>query len=236
MTEPVGQLVAARPSRARVFEKFGIDYCCGGKIPLPQACQENNIDLQRVVDALAQEATVPTPGQIDWTTRPLRELADHIEATHHAYLKNEFPRLEFLTTKVADRHGRHTPELIEVRDIMLAFKAELEAHMMKEEQILFPICRELESADAPTTFHCGSIQNPIAVMMREHDDAGSALARMRKLTNDYLPPEDACNTYRAMLAALEELEADMHQHVHKENNILFPRAVEAEARLIACKA
>ena len=174
------------------------------------------------------EATPQT--ERSWGDATLTELADHIEATHHAYLKEELPRLEFMVHKVTNRHGEHRPALVQMAQVFDAFKAELESHMMKEEQILFPLCRQLEHASGPQHFHCGSVQNPIRVMIQEHDDAGEALRRMRELTDDYSVPMDACGTYRALFDSLKQLEQDMHRHVHKENSILFPKAVEAEAK------
>lgn len=228
----VGQLVVEKPSRARVFEGLGIDYCCGGKKPLELACAEKGLSIDGVLEKL-RVAEEPAAAERDWSQATLSELADHIEATHHAYLRTELPRLDYLTQRVLNAHGSRHPELAALRDVFLAFQDELASHMMKEEHILFPLCRQLEAADGPTSFHCGSVANPIRVMVAEHDNAGAALARMRQLTGDYTAPEGACNTYRAMLASLEQLEADMHQHVHKENNILFPRAVEREAALRA---
>jgi regulator of cell morphogenesis and NO signaling len=236
----VGQLVTERPGRARVFEAFGIDYCCGGKKPLAQAIEEKGLEQQTVLRMLDvfddQQAAAGTGAgagvaERDWSKSSLATLADHIEQTHHAYLKNELPRLEYLVNKVANRHGSHTPSLIDLACVFAPFKLELESHMQKEEVILFPICRQLERATSPQQFHCGSVQNPIAVMIREHDDAGDALKRMRELTNDYTPPLDACNTYRALFDSLHELEQDMHRHVHKENSILFPKALELEQKL-----
>ena len=227
----VGQLVVERPSRARVFEKFGIDYCCGGKKPLDATCREKGIELVNVVYALGIADSEPAPSTQDWAGVAMTELADHIEQTHHAWLKTELPRLETLIEKVARVHGQKHPEMIEVHAIYGAFKAELEQHMQKEERILFPLIRQLEAAQALSDFHCGSVQNPITVMVHEHDNAGEALAKFRELTRGYEPPHGACNTYRAMLAGLAELEADMHQHVHKENNILFPRAIAREKEL-----
>jgi regulator of cell morphogenesis and NO signaling len=229
----VGQLVVERPARARVFERLGIDYCCGGTIPLAEACQKKGLPLDNVLRELDRAEAVVGPSTRAWGDATMTELADHIEATHHAYLKEELPRLEFFLNKMARRHGPTQPHIVELRDVFVAFKAELERHMAKEEQILFPLCRQLDAGD-PARFGCGgSVQGPISVMVREHDDAGHALERMRTLTNGYHAPEDACNTYRAVFYSLGELEADMHQHVHKENNILFPRAEEAEAMAFA---
>ena len=228
----VGQLVTERPARARIFESFGIDYCCGGKKSLAQAIRDNNLDAHtvlRILDAFDEHAGATT--ERDWSKSSLTALADHIELTHHAYLKSELPRLEYLVNKVANRHGSHAPHLIELARVFTAFKFELESHMKKEEMILFPICRRMDHATAPEQFHCGSVENPIAVMVREHEDAGDALKRMRELTNDYTPPLDACNTYRALFDSLRELELDMHRHVHKENSILFPKALDLEQKL-----
>ena len=234
LEQTVGELVVEKPSRARVFERYGIDYCCGGKKPLGQACLERNVDPKAVVESLLSADAQPAVVEKSWANASLAELADHIEATHHDYLKSELPRLEYLTRKVAAVHGPHRPELIEVHEVFCALKAEMESHMMKEEQILFPLCRQLDAAEAgevPPAFHCGSINNPIRVRVQEHEHAGDAVERIREWTDGYTPPADACNTYRAMLAILEDLERDMHQHVHKENNILFPKAAEAEARV-----
>ena len=229
LNRTVGELVVERPARACVFERFGIDYCCGGKKPLIDACIAKSVDPQHVMAGLYTiDADVDEEGT-DWSTAPLTSLADHIEATHHAYLKDELPRLDFLTEKVASRHGDHTPSLMKLRQIFVHFKAELESHMAKEEQVLFPIIRKLEQGQVG--FHCGSVQNPIRVMVMEHEHAGEAMEQFRELTNDYTPPPEACNTYRALFDSLHQLEQNMHQHVHKENNILFPRAVKLEAGL-----
>lgn len=227
----VGELVAERAGRSRIFEELGIDYCCGGRKPLEQACAELGLDLQQVLQQLEESDREPVPDERDWTQAKMTELADHIEQTHHVYLRNELPRLTELTGKVGRVHGENHPELVEVNSVFLGLRAELESHMQKEEQILFPIIRELESADAARGFHCGSVNNPIRVMEHEHDNAGRALSRLRELTGGYQVPGDACGTYRAMLDALEHLEKDLHLHIHKENNILFPRASRREAEL-----
>jgi regulator of cell morphogenesis and NO signaling len=228
----VGQLVVERPSRARLFEKLGIDYCCGGKKALRLAIDEQGLDADTVVAELEKEAAgAADQVERNWGTASITDLCDHIEATHHAYLKEELPRLAFLTEKIANRHGDGRPALRELHHVFAQFKAELESHMFKEERILFPLCRRLDTAEVLPASHCGSVNNPIEVMIREHEDAGTALARMRELTDGYSVPPDGCNTYRATFASLEQLERDMHQHVHKENNILFPKAVRAERLL-----
>jgi regulator of cell morphogenesis and NO signaling len=227
----IAELVVERPSRARIFERFGLDYCCGGKLPLDVACQKKNVDLAQITAALERESMAFVVEDHDWSAASIHELTAHIETTHHAFLKRELPRLEFLTHRVAARHGDHRPELNELHQFFLRFKADFESHMAKEEQVLFPMCRQLELAEATPASHCGSVRNPVAVMIREHDAAGEDLSHMRKLTNNYIPPADACNTYRAMLAGLADLERDTHTHVHTENNILFPKAIAIEAAL-----
>lgn len=230
----VGQIVAERPSRARAFERLGIDYCCGGKVPLEQACREKGLDLALVLQTLRdQDQKAAESDSEDWTKTTLAALADHIEATHHAYLRRELPRLEWLVNRVATVHGPNHPELLDVKTAFYYLKAELEEHMHKEEQAVFPMIRGLEDGSNPSPGYPASVRYPVAAMMHEHDSTGAALTRLRSLTSGYVPPSDACNTYRAMLDGLAELESDLHLHVHKENNILFPRAIQVEAAAMA---
>ena len=167
---------------------------------------------------------------IDATAISLGELTDHIEQTHHVYLRSELSRLDEITEKVASIHGEKDPRLHQVRDTFLALAAEISSHMMKEELILFPMVRQLEASDEAPMFHCGTLANPIRQMEVEHDQVGSALERLRELTDGFTAPEWASNTYRALLDALANLERDLHQHIHKENDVLFPRALEMEQR------
>lgn len=230
---PVGQVVAERASRSRVFERLGIDYCCGGRQPLGDACAGRGLDsatvlmeLQDSDDALANVETV------DWTSASLGELVDHVVTVHHAYLRREMPRLSQLIGRVLNAHGANHPELREISEVFTAMGAELESHMMKEEHILFPTCKALDSAHDTTDLPLGgTVNNPIRVMMSEHQDTGDDLARLRALTNNYTLPPDGCNTYRAILDGLAELEADTHRHIHEENNILFPKASALEEAL-----
>jgi regulator of cell morphogenesis and NO signaling len=232
---PVGQLVAERLSRARVFERLGIDYCCGGKTPLGLVCTRKGLDPYSVLRELAINDAATAEDETDWSRASLTALADHIETAHHGFLRAELPRLGYLVKKVASVHGEPHPELQELRGLFDSFRSDLEAHMLKEERVLFPLCRMLENASALPATPFGSINNPIRVMVQDHEDAGEALARMRELTDNFTPPEDACISYRTMLDGLAELERDMHFHVHKENNILFPRASAAEADLAAAE-
>jgi regulator of cell morphogenesis and NO signaling len=223
----VAALVLEQPARARVFERFEIDYCCGGKTPLRTACAERGLDVDVVLDALDRTATSGDDDH-DWSAASVTELCVHIVDRHHAYLRDELPRLGRLVDKVVNAHGGRHPELAEVAATFAAVASELEQHMVKEEQILFPACLALDDA-AGGGFAFGSIASPIAVMLHEHDEVGAGLARLHALTDGYRPPADACNSYRAMLDRLRTLELDTHRHVHEENNILFPRAIELEA-------
>ncbi len=229
--QTVGSIVAARPALSRVFENAGIDYCCGGKKPLSQACRENGLDTKAILAALEQHEVAGSESYVDAASMSLTELADHIEQSHHGFLRRELPRLNQIALKVATVHGDKDARLKKVSDTLSKFAAELTSHMMKEEMILFPFIRKLDSSDAPVEFFCGTVANPIRQMEDEHQDAGDALAELRTLTDGFTPPEWACNTYRALLDGLAQLEGDMHQHVHKEDNVLFPRSLEREAAL-----
>ncbi|MCC6729699.1 MAG: iron-sulfur cluster repair di-iron protein [Chthonomonadales bacterium] len=225
----IGQLVAERPSRARVFETLGLDYCCGGKVALDKACAERGLDLDSVVTRLEEsDAGRAAETERDLRNAPLAELADHIVEVHHGFLRQELPRLSMLSAKVAQAHGQRFPALVEVQGVFEDMRAELESHTMKEEGVLFPLCKQLETSTALPDTHFGSVANPIRVMEHEHDSAGAALARLNKLTDAYSTPSGVCNTYRALMDGLAELERDLHQHIHKENNILFPRALAVE--------
>ena len=228
--DSVGSMVARFPGLSRFFEEAKIDYCCGGRKPLEEACLERGIDAEAFLARLREYVRTSEEGEAneDLTELGLAALADHIEHKHHRFLREELPRLDKLTKKVAAVHGDRDARLKEIRSVFLALSAELSTHLMKEERILFPMVRQLDSSTHAPSFHCGTLMNPIRQMEIEHVDAGEALEKLRALSDDYQPPEWACNTYRAMLDALAGLERDLHEHIHKENNILFPRAVEME--------
>lgn len=223
----VGQLVAERPAVARVFESVGIDYCCGGKVALEDACRAKGLDAHTV--AVLLEAQGATSGgaraEVNVTSMGLGELCEHIRRTHHDYLREELPRIGELTRRVEQAHGQDDPRLGQLRRIFLGFADELMVHTEKEERVLFPLIARLEAGERPS----GSVAAPIAELEAEHAEAGAALAQMRSLTDGYACPPGACNTYRAMLDALRTLEQDMHRHVHKENSVLFPRAAAVAA-------
>ena len=224
----VAQLVTERPSRARVFERLGVDYCCGGKRSLAVACAEKGLDAATVAAMLdATEEGGGDSDEADWGKASLEALCDHIVGTHHAYLRQELPRVTALVDKVVRAHGDHHSELAETQDLVTAVAAELDAHMLVEEQVIFPACRKLE-AEGSSGFP--SLGEPIEALEQDHLVTGVALERIRELTRGYAAPADACNTYRAMLEGLESLERDLHRHIHEENNVLFPRAIALEER------
>jgi len=223
----VRELAVELPHATRVFEKLGIDYCCGGEKSLEEACTSAKVSIDDVVRELEKCAAATSPTDRDWNAAPLAELVDHIVGTHHTYVKREVPRIEALISKVAGVHGENHPEMEQVRDAFRELANELGAHLMKEEQILFPYLKQMSGGKCgPSCF--GTVQNPIRVMMMEHDGAGQTLRDLRRLTNDYALPTDACASYASLFQALVEFEQDLHQHIHLENNILFPRAVAME--------
>ena len=224
----VGQIAAEVPASVRVFEKHGIDFCCGGKIPVTEACRRLGLDAGSLLAEIDRAAQGPVEDSTDWTTAPLPALIDHILDTHHVYTRAQLPRLEAMLDKVLQAHGdRHGETLRAVAAVFAPMKAELDGHLAKEEMILFPLIRRLVDGQKEAS-HCGSVQNPIRVMLHEHDSAGEGLVQLRRLTGGYAPPADACNTFRALYFELADLERDLHRHIHLENNVLFPRAIELE--------
>lgn len=233
----VRDIAIENPAAVRVFESLGIDYCCGGKRPLKEACERANIPVERAIELLEGAGTeLPPEDSSRWKNAKLGDLSVHIVNQHHGYIRRETPRLETLARKVADKHGERNPELASIRDLFSAISQELSAHIMKEENLLFPYISRMELAafagtPLPPPFF-GSVENPIARMLAEHDDAGELLGQIRKLSGGFHPPEEACPSYRALYHGLEEFERDLHQHIHLENNILFPRAVVLERSLL----
>jgi regulator of cell morphogenesis and NO signaling len=229
--DTLGALAARRPASMAVFERLGLDYCCGGATALADACGAAGLEPSAVLRAIdAEESASARCPEADWSGATMTELADHIEGTHHCFVRDVLSRLEILLPRVLAAHGATDPRIEELSRVFTRFAAEMRDHMVREERVLFPWLRRLER---PTELHVGppwSVQRPITCMMHDHDDAGEALARMRALSNGFTAPENACATYRSMLAMLAGLERDTHVHVHKENNILFPAGVRAEER------
>ncbi len=230
----VRELALQIPEATRVFEKVGIDYCCGGNKSLQEACSISNLSVDEVIDSLelAEQAARAKQTDRNWQEEPLAELVAHIIGTHHKYTREEIARLGPLFDKVVSVHGKNHPELQRARTAFRGLAQELTTHMMKEEAVLFPYIVRIEEAVIqkepvlPPPF--GTLQNPVAMMMHEHDAAGDALRAMRQASAGYTPPGDACISYQTLYKALADFEKDLHQHIHLENNILFPRAIEME--------
>jgi regulator of cell morphogenesis and NO signaling len=232
----VRELALENPAATRIFEKLGIDYCCGGNQSLELACERAHLSVDQVIDSLemAEESSLATKAVHVWTTEPLSDLASYITNTHHKYTREEIARLRPLLLKVCSVHGKNHSELFSIQTSFEGLAQELTMHMMKEEKVLFPYIVRIEEASiegspfVPAPF--GTVQNPIAMMVHEHDTAGNALQAMREASKNYQVPPDACISYETLFNALHDFEADLHQHIHLENNILFPRAVAIEER------
>ena len=228
----VGDLAAAQPASIRVFQRFGIDFCCGGKKPLGEVCREHDVSYEQLADALSN-AELPRD-EANWVEAPVGQLVDHIISRYHDTLRQELPRLQAMAAKVNDVHGAKIPDIFPQLNAVLRELAEdLDSHMAKEEMILFPAIKELgeakQQARAPRTrFPLGALRMPMSVMEQEHEHAGELLGTLRELTGGYEPPDWACNTFRGLYSGLADLERDLHVHVHLENNILFPRTAQLE--------
>jgi regulator of cell morphogenesis and NO signaling len=232
-TQTVREIALNQPSSIRVFEQFGIDYCCGGRKPLTEACIAGSLEIDAVIAALEAAERAPQEKTEDWAEKSLESLSTHIVATHHAYVKRELPRLALLAEKVVNRHGSTKAELPVIAATLAQLDEELTHHLAKEEAVLFPYIAGLEksiSIGTPKPHSCfGTVANPIAMMTQEHDAAGALLSEIRTLSGNFTTPPDACPTFHAFYDGLKEFEQDLHQHIHLENNILFPRAIELEA-------
>lgn len=233
-TMKVRDVVLELPQATRVFEKLKIDYCCGGDTPLGEACATAGLEvasLERMLEA-AERAEVPGKDLLDFQKATLTELIGHILDKHHVYTKEEMARLEPLIEKVISAHGENHPELRGVGGLFQQLCADLRPHMLKEEQILFPYILEMEKAslqNRPAPFPpFGTVKNPVRMMMMEHETVGDLLRELSALTSNYSVPPDGCISYQTLYRALEAFEQDLHQHIHLENNILFPKAVEME--------
>ncbi|MGZ6057454.1 MAG: iron-sulfur cluster repair di-iron protein [Isosphaeraceae bacterium] len=232
LDQTVREIAIEHPATVRVFESLGIDYCCGGKRTLKDACERAGVPVERTLDLLAQIEEHTPSEAANWAGASAQELIRHIVGRHHSYVRSETPCLTTMFDKVVSRHGQDHPELASIRDLFSALTQELFAHMLKEENVLFPYLEKLDAAvtrgEIPPPAVFGSVELPISRMLADHDDAGELLAKMRVLSSGYSAPESACPTYRALYHGLEEFERDLHQHVHLENNILFPRALHME--------
>ena len=230
MTKSLAQIVNSNHRAATVFEKYHLDFCCKGKRTLQQACIESELAVDEILSEL--DKTDQQNGDkvtINFGNLSLAQLAEYIVSSHHEYVKKEMPAIDLYLQKVAAKHGERHPEMIKVLQVFTAVKEEMEQHMKKEEEVLFPRIKELEKqleAGNQPRINITYLKSPINMMEQEHDHAGAALAEIRQLTANYNLPADACTTYRLSFAALEAFELDLHQHVHLENNILFPKALK----------
>jgi regulator of cell morphogenesis and NO signaling len=232
----LAQIVKSNFKTASVFEKYHLDFCCKGKRSLDQACAEQQLQVNDVVAELENVfANADNQTAITFAQMNLTQLCDYIVNTHHAYVKNEMPQIFAYLQKVSSKHGERHPELYKIFETFAAVKEEMEGHMKKEEIVLFPRIKELqrllEDESPVTQINITYLQSPISVMEQEHDHAGAMLNEIRMLSNDYVPPNDACTTYALSFAALKAFELDLHQHVHLENNILFPKALDTFKQL-----
>ena len=223
----VGDLAVEMPLAIRIFEAWKIDYCCGGRTPLPDAVAAAGKTIDEFVAALDVLADVPDAR--DWSLDTLTAMAHDIVSIYHAYTREELQTIEPLAQKVLGVHGDRRPELKDVLTLVCALRDDMLPHMLKEEQILFPYVTQLEEGNAPTPFF-GTVKNPVRKMMAEHDRVGELLASLRALTDDYTAPEDACFSYRELYRRLSDFEQRTHEHIHIENNLYFPRAIALEDR------
>lgn len=226
----IGDLAAESAAAIGVFERYGIDYCCGGRRPLAQACEEAGITVADFEHALHAAPAPPELG-IDWTKRTLADLHDYLVNRYHVHAREQLTTLQTLAAKVISVHGRNHPEVRRVGALVEALREDMLPHMMKEEMILFPYVDQLENADGPASSCFGTVQNPIRQMLAEHEAVGDLLRDLRATTDGYLPPEDACFSYRELYRRLEELERETHEHIHLENNVFFPRAIDLERQV-----
>lgn len=229
----VGELAIEIPGAARIFERLGIEYCCGGKRSLRAACQRKGIEEREVLEALEFSQNLPEATDEHWRHEPVAALIRHIVHHHHQYVRTETPRIQRLLDKTVTAHGDRHPELARIRHSFGAMASELAQHMAKEELILFPAIVRLEmppgdQAARPAATCYDNFTRPVRMMIAEHELTGRDLDEIRQASDDFTPPPDACPTYRALYRALEEFDADMRRHVHLENNLLFPRALALE--------
>jgi regulator of cell morphogenesis and NO signaling len=234
-TRTIREIAVAEPATTRVFEEFKIDFCCGGGFKFGDACRKAGVDpdiVSRRLDQILQAAQDSEPAENETAS----ELIDHIVGKHHAFSRSEITRLSPLMEKVAGKHGEAHPELFELKEEFSRLCADMMPHMQKEETVLFPFIKHLEIAAANdlSVPHPAfqTVKNPIRMLMTEHDTDGALLRKMRGIANDYAVPENVCPSFRALYFGLEELEKDLHRHIHLENDVLFPEAVKLEQKVM----
>lgn len=228
----IGEIVASDFRTAAVFSKHGIDFCCKGQRSITEVCEKNNLNPDSLTQELKEVMHNKGGESIDYKSWPLDLLADYVEKKHHRYVEEKTPTLIQFLNKLCKVHGASHPELFEITELFTASAQDLAAHMKKEELILFPFIRKMAEAKLynrdVATPHFGTVENPVEMMKHEHEVEGDRFRQIASLTDNYTPPEDACNTYKVTFAMLEEFEKDLHTHIHIENNIMFPRAIALE--------
>lgn len=233
--ETLGQIAAKDLRKAQVFKKYGIDFCCGGKKTVKEACAEKGLDVTKVEQELQQADKLPSSRPIPYGEWSPGFLADYIENTHHSYVRKTLPDICTYANKVMQVHGQQHPELTRINELVVEINAELTAHMAREEKVLFPFIKGLVAAEGKAdplmAAHFGTVQNPINMMEMEHELVGKNLEEIRQLSKNYALPQDACASYSLLYRMLDEFEEDLHLHIHLENNILFPKALEIEKQL-----
>lgn len=232
----IGEYVAKDFRTAAVFSKYGIDFCCKGNRTIEEACEKKNLDFAQIENEVAQLLATKSDGAIDFKSWPTDLLIDYIEKTHHRYVEEKSAVLLSFLYKLCKVHGYNHPELFEINELFKGCASELAQHMKKEELILFPFIKKMENAirtgQAIEEPYFGTVENPIAMMQEEHLTEGERFVKIAALTNKYITPSDACNTYKVTFSMLQEFEEDLHKHIHLENNILFPKAMEMQNQLI----
>ena len=230
----IGEYVAQDFRTAAVFSKYGIDFCCKGNRTIEEACEKKNLDFAKIENEVTNLLETTSEGAIDFKSWPSDLLVDYIEKTHHRYVEEKSAILIPFLDKLCKVHGSNHPELFQIYDLFKGCAGELAQHMKKEELILFPFIKKMTNAirtgqelEQP---HFGTVENPIAMMQDEHVTEGERFVKIAELTNNYTPPADACNTYKVTFSMLQEFEQDLHKHIHLENNILFPKAIEMQHR------
>jgi regulator of cell morphogenesis and NO signaling len=232
----VKDIALSNPAATQILEDAGLDYCCGGGKSLHEACLHADVPAEEILNRLCENSKDISPEEANWTSALLGDLTRHIRERHHRYAREAIVRVQTLLEKVGAKHGENHPEITDIQRLFTEVGREMIMHMRKEEQILFPYIDALEKATSahssvePPFFQ--TVRNPIHAMMKEHDAAGELVKQIRNASSEYTAPADACTSYKALYQDLREFERDLHQHVHLENNILFPRAVEMEAAAV----
>ena len=230
----IGYFVAKDFRSAAVFSKYGIDFCCKGNRTIEESCENKGLDFFLIEKEVASVLETKSDGAIDFKSWPSDLLIDYIEKTHHRYVEEKSTVLVAFLDKLCKVHGHNHPELFAIKELFDGCAGELAQHMKKEELILFPFIKKLENAISTGQVieqpHFGTVENPIAMMKHEHENEGDRFVKIAELTNNYTPPNDACNTYKVTFSMLQEFEQDLHKHIHLENNILFPKAIEMQNR------